>query len=50
MATRVTQHVVEVLTLPTPQARVTQHVVEVLCTAAPTPPVGTTQPHVQVMS
>lgn len=51
MASRVTEQVVEVLTAPTPApaaARVTQHVVEVLSVTPP--PVGLTQPHMQVMA
>jgi hypothetical protein len=47
---RLTQQVVEVLTTTAPAARLTQQVVEVLSTTAPPPPVGATQPHVQVMS
>jgi hypothetical protein len=47
---RLTQQVVEVLITTTPAARVTQQVVEVLSAPAPPPPVGQTQPHVQVIS
>jgi hypothetical protein len=49
MASRVTQHSIEVVSIPVVAARLTQHVVEVLSTPAP-PPVGATQPHVQVIS
>jgi microcystin-dependent protein len=49
VASRVTQQVVEVLSVPVTSARVTQQVVEVLSTEA-TAPVGATQPHVQVIS